>query len=254
MAGRRQDIHLDGPGHREDASPARCRIGDWRSRAADRPLALSHPRSRRGMDSPHRQALRLRLLGGSRAGRIAGSRAVAGLAAIFQQSRDHGLEPASLDQITREWAPRLGLSEADVRSYLTENIYYHLDPPCLEGLQLFYRYAAEIGALPAAPEIDFLGAANAACTSAQSTPAPVNSSNPNASPSPSLARGSHLAATAPPGRTRPDPVGHCRQFRDSAHRQHGRPHHLAGCPSSRALALLRPDGHAGRGHRRLHHL
>jgi chorismate dehydratase len=83
------------------------------------------------------------------------------LAAIFQQSRDHGLEPASLDQITREWAPRLSLKEADVRSYLTENIYYYLDPPCLEGLQLFYRYAAEIGALPAVPEMDFLSAAKA---------------------------------------------------------------------------------------------
>jgi chorismate dehydratase len=83
------------------------------------------------------------------------------LATIFQQSRDHGLEPASLDQITSEWAPKLRLKEEDVRSYLTENIYYHLDPPCLEGLQLFYRYAAEIGALPAAPAISFL-AANAA--------------------------------------------------------------------------------------------
>jgi chorismate dehydratase len=83
------------------------------------------------------------------------------LATVFQQSRDHGLEPASLDQITREWASRVTLTESDVRSYLTENIYYQLDPPCLEGLQLFYRYAAEIGALPAAPEIHFL-AANAA--------------------------------------------------------------------------------------------
>jgi chorismate dehydratase len=83
------------------------------------------------------------------------------LATVFQQSRDHGLEPASLDQITREWASRVALTESDVRSYLTENIYYQLDPPCLEGLQLFYRYAAEIGALPAAPEIHFL-AANAA--------------------------------------------------------------------------------------------
>jgi len=80
------------------------------------------------------------------------------LATIFQQSRDHGLEPASLDQITSEWAPKLGLKQQDVRSYLTENIYYHLDPPCLEGLQLFYRYAAEIGALPAAPAISFLAA------------------------------------------------------------------------------------------------
>ena len=84
------------------------------------------------------------------------------LATIFQQSRDHGVEPASLVHITREWAPRLGLKESDVRSYLTENIYYHLDAPCLEGLQLFYRYAAEIGAVPAAPEMRFLVPENAA--------------------------------------------------------------------------------------------
>jgi chorismate dehydratase len=84
------------------------------------------------------------------------------LAAVFQQSRDHGLEPSNLDQISHEWAARLCISEADARSYLTENIYYHLDAPCLEGLQLFYRYAAEIGALPTAPEIDFLRPANAA--------------------------------------------------------------------------------------------
>jgi len=84
------------------------------------------------------------------------------LAAVFQQSRDHGLEPASLDQIAREWAPRLGLSETNVRSYLTENIYYYLDASCVQGLHLFYRYATEIGALPAAPELDFLGAAKPA--------------------------------------------------------------------------------------------
>ena len=53
------------------------------------------------------------------------------LAAIFQDSRDHGLEPASLQQIAREWAPRLGLRETDVKTYLTENIYYDLDPACL---------------------------------------------------------------------------------------------------------------------------
>ena len=83
------------------------------------------------------------------------------LAAVFQQSRDHGLEPTSLDHIAREWAPRLSLKESDVHSYLTENIYYQLDAPCLEGLQLFYRYAAEIGALPAPPELRFLIPANA---------------------------------------------------------------------------------------------
>jgi|HubBroStandDraft_6_1064221.scaffolds.fasta_scaffold00029_63 chorismate dehydratase len=86
------------------------------------------------------------------------------LAAVFQRSRDHGLEPRSLDQIAREWAPQVRITENDVRSYLTENIHYYLDPPCLEGLQLFYRYAAEIGALPAAPEMRFLIPANAAVT------------------------------------------------------------------------------------------
>jgi chorismate dehydratase len=81
------------------------------------------------------------------------------LATIFRQSRDHGLQPASLAQIAREWAPRLHLTQQDVRSYLTENIYYQLDQPCLEGLQLFYRYAAEIGALPPPPELRFVAAA-----------------------------------------------------------------------------------------------
>jgi chorismate dehydratase len=109
-------------------------------------------------------AVRQDALRGDSRPRLSASRSdahVSDLVTIFQQSRDHGLEPASLGQIVQEWAPRLGLKEADIRSYLTENIYYYLDAPCLEGLQLFYRYAAEIGALPAAPSIDFLGAAKA---------------------------------------------------------------------------------------------
>src|ERR1700756_4375292 len=56
------------------------------------------------------------------------------LPAVFQKSRDHGLEPSSLDQISREWTPRLQITEAAVRSYLTENIHYQLDAGCLEGL------------------------------------------------------------------------------------------------------------------------
>jgi chorismate dehydratase len=86
------------------------------------------------------------------------------LAALFQNSRDHGLEPASLDRIAREWAPRLGLSEAEIRAYLTENIYYHLDTACLDGLQLFYRYASECGALPEALSLRFFDAAKIAAT------------------------------------------------------------------------------------------
>ena len=86
------------------------------------------------------------------------------LAGVFQESRDHGLQPANLDRIASDWAPRLGLSESEIRTYLTENIYYDLDPACLSGLQLFYRYASECGALPAAPALRFLDVAKIAAT------------------------------------------------------------------------------------------
>jgi len=84
------------------------------------------------------------------------------LAGMFQESRDHGLQSSNLQQIAREWAPRTGLSEVEVTTYLTENIYYELDAACLDGLQLFYRYAKEYGALPAAPSLRFLDAAKSA--------------------------------------------------------------------------------------------
>jgi len=82
------------------------------------------------------------------------------VAAVFRESRDRGLRPESIDQISREWGPRVGLSEAEVRRYLTENIHYQLDASCLEGLQLFYRYAAEIGVLPTAPTLRFAPVVN----------------------------------------------------------------------------------------------
>jgi len=78
------------------------------------------------------------------------------LAAIFRDSRDHGLAPSSLQLIAEDWAPRLGISQAEVHSYLTENIHYQMDTECLEGLRLFFRYGAEIGALPSAPELRFV--------------------------------------------------------------------------------------------------
>ena len=84
------------------------------------------------------------------------------LAAIFQESRDHGLQAENLQRIAREWAPRLGLSNADVKTYLTENIHYDLDPGCIDGLQDFYRYAKECGALPSAPPLHFLDVAKTA--------------------------------------------------------------------------------------------
>jgi chorismate dehydratase len=84
------------------------------------------------------------------------------LAGIFQESRDHGLLPENLLRIAREWAPRVGLSEKEIRGYLTEHIHYYLDAACLEGLQLFYQYAKECGALPNVPVLHFLETAKPA--------------------------------------------------------------------------------------------
>ena len=79
------------------------------------------------------------------------------LAKVFQQSRDHGLEPENLAVIAKEWSPKLGLTEADIRSYLTDNIHYYLDRENHAGLQLFLQCCQEIGLIPAVPDLRFLG-------------------------------------------------------------------------------------------------
>ena len=76
---------------------------------------------------------------------------------VFQQSRDHGLEPENIVAIAREWSPKLGLAEDDIRSYLTDNIHYYLDRENHAGLKLFLRYSQEIGLIAAVPELRFLG-------------------------------------------------------------------------------------------------
>ncbi|MGO9573406.1 MAG: menaquinone biosynthetic enzyme MqnA/MqnD family protein [Terriglobales bacterium] len=78
------------------------------------------------------------------------------IAQAFKKSRDHGLSPKRLEAIAQEWAPRLGLTVKVIRVYLTHNIHYYLDPPCLEGLELYYRLGADIGVLPTAPELRFV--------------------------------------------------------------------------------------------------
>ncbi|HMK29143.1 MAG TPA: menaquinone biosynthesis protein [Terriglobales bacterium] len=79
--------------------------------------------------------------------------------AVFSRSRDHGLEPANVSLLAREWAPRLGLPQEEITSYLTHNIHYYLDRENVEGLNLFYRYAAECGLIAAPPTIRFIGSA-----------------------------------------------------------------------------------------------
>ena len=76
------------------------------------------------------------------------------LVRIFQESRDHGLQ--NVDALAREWAPRVGISEEAVRAYLTENISYSLDAENLAGMEQFFRYAVECGAIAAAPPVEFV--------------------------------------------------------------------------------------------------
>jgi chorismate dehydratase len=79
------------------------------------------------------------------------------LTRVFQQSRDHGLAQENVEALAREWAPKIGLSEDEVRTYLTHHIHYSLDRQTHSGLQLFFRLANEIGLIPAVPELRFLG-------------------------------------------------------------------------------------------------
>ncbi len=78
------------------------------------------------------------------------------LAAIFQASRDHGLEPAALEQIADEWSVRLEITPDEVKDYLTNNIHYQFDQECREGMELFFSYAAECGAVNELRPVSFL--------------------------------------------------------------------------------------------------
>jgi len=78
------------------------------------------------------------------------------VAAVFRNSRDHGIQPASIAEIARRWSARVGLSEPEVAAYLTENIHFFLDAENLEGLELFFRYSMECGVIEEAPSLRFL--------------------------------------------------------------------------------------------------
>ena len=72
----------------------------------------------------------------------------------LQTSRDHGLE--HIEDLVSEWSTRIAVPAETIRFYLTKNIHYILDEACLRGLDLFYRHAAECGALPPAPALRLL--------------------------------------------------------------------------------------------------
>ena len=68
------------------------------------------------------------------------------LAADLIASRDAGL--AHVDDLVREWQPRIAIPPATIRTYLTQNIHYNLDSRCLRAIERFYALAAETRILP----------------------------------------------------------------------------------------------------------
>lgn len=72
----------------------------------------------------------------------------------LNQSRVHGLE--HVEELVAEWTPRIAIPPATIHDYLTRNIYYALDEPCISAILLFRSYAAEINLLPALPELRFI--------------------------------------------------------------------------------------------------
>jgi chorismate dehydratase len=68
------------------------------------------------------------------------------LAAALSAARDAG--EAHLESIAAIEGPAVGLSAADALSYLRDNLYFHLGSRERQGLELFRRYAAQLGLVP----------------------------------------------------------------------------------------------------------
>jgi len=73
--------------------------------------------------------------------RSASAERLRNVARVFQRSRDNGL--SQIPVLTQNWSARLGLPSESIREYLTQNIHYYLEAEFIEGMKLFFRYAAE---------------------------------------------------------------------------------------------------------------
>ena len=76
------------------------------------------------------------------------------LIADLNGSRDRGL--AHIEDLVREWTPRIALSPETIRHYLQRNIHYVLDAPCERSIAAFRRLAGHVGVLDPLPRLPFL--------------------------------------------------------------------------------------------------
>jgi len=76
------------------------------------------------------------------------------LIADLNGSRDRGL--AHIEDLVREWTPRIALSPATIRHYLEHNIHYVLDAQCEPSIRTFRRLAGQVGVLEPLRDLPFL--------------------------------------------------------------------------------------------------
>jgi chorismate dehydratase len=72
----------------------------------------------------------------------------------LNRSRDLGV--ASISRIAERYAEKLAMKKEFLEQYLEKNVYYYMDRSCVDGLQLFYEKAAELGALKSTRKIEFI--------------------------------------------------------------------------------------------------
>jgi chorismate dehydratase len=72
----------------------------------------------------------------------------------LEASRNHGL--LHIEQLVEQWTPRIAIPPATIRHYLSHNIHYVLNTDCVQAIELFRQYAAEVDILPPLPKLRFL--------------------------------------------------------------------------------------------------
>lgn len=73
----------------------------------------------------------------------------------FAAARDEGL--ANLNDIERTYVEQIGLSEDEIRSYLTENIVFEVDEEMKRGLKRYFDLAAKHRLIESDRELVFVG-------------------------------------------------------------------------------------------------
>ena len=77
-----------------------------------------------------------------------------GIVDLLKQSRDFGVR--NIPAIAEKYSSDLQIKKDFIQEYLEHSVHYYMDRACLEGLELFYKKAAQIGAIKSVRAPEFL--------------------------------------------------------------------------------------------------